>query len=116
MQIGEGGCCISQCKGKLNSTSMSGPAFDVFAKVLRGLSGARLTRPGQFKSSDDSSAVRCSYKVRRQGPDLLHPNVPSARFCNALVEVQCLAAAWAPCLQGQHGNPVALPCICKPCL
>ena len=53
----------SQCKGKLTSTAISGPAYDVFAKVLRGLSGARLTRPGQFRSSDDSAAVRCSYKV-----------------------------------------------------
>lgn len=52
-----------QCKGKLTSTALSGPSYDVFAKVLRGLSGARLTRPGQFRSSDDSAAVRCSYKV-----------------------------------------------------
>jgi hypothetical protein len=36
----------------------------VFAKALRGLSGARLTRPGQFRSADAAPAVRCSYKVR----------------------------------------------------
>jgi structure-specific recognition protein 1 len=42
---------------------MAGPAPDVFARVLRGLSGAKLTRPGAFRdAAGDGPAVRCSYK------------------------------------------------------
>ena len=55
--------CLPQHKGKL-AAELSGPSGEVFAKALRGLSGARLTRPGQFCSADDAPAVRCSYKVR----------------------------------------------------
>ncbi len=43
---------------------MTGGAADVFARILRGLAGAKLTRPGNFRSQDNSMAVRCSYKVR----------------------------------------------------
>lgn len=43
---------------------MSGASWEVFGKTLRGLSGAKLTRPSQFRSQDDAYAVRCSYKVR----------------------------------------------------
>lgn len=43
---------------------MAGPVYEVFAKTLRGLSGARLTRPGTFRNAaGDGSAVRCSYKA-----------------------------------------------------
>lgn len=49
--------------GKL-SVEMSGPMHEVFAKVLRGLSGARITRPGHFKNAaGDGVSVRCSYKA-----------------------------------------------------
>ncbi|KXZ45334.1 hypothetical protein GPECTOR_56g431 [Gonium pectorale] len=49
--------------GKL-STEMSGPVHEVFAKLLRGLSGARITRPGHFKNAmGDGVSVRCSYKA-----------------------------------------------------
>lgn len=52
-----------QCGGKLQ-TSMSGPAYDVFAKALRGLGAAKLTKPGNFRTADGHGlAVRCSYKV-----------------------------------------------------
>ena len=52
-----------QCGGKLQ-TSISGPAYDVFAKALRGLGAAKLTKPGNFKTADGHGlAVRCSYKV-----------------------------------------------------
>ncbi len=51
-----------QCGGKL-SKSVSGTMSDVFAKVLRGLSGAKLTRPGTFRSAAGDAAVRCSYKA-----------------------------------------------------
>eukprot|EP00198_Chlamydomonas_reinhardtii_P000242 XP_001689577.1 high mobility group protein [Chlamydomonas reinhardtii] len=36
--------------GKL-SADMTGPVWEVFAKLLRGLSGARITRPGHFKNA-----------------------------------------------------------------
>lgn len=53
----------NKCGGRL-ARSMSGPAFDVFAKVLRGLSGAKLTRTGTFKAADQETvALRCSYKA-----------------------------------------------------
>ncbi|KAG2487533.1 hypothetical protein HYH03_013813 [Edaphochlamys debaryana] len=49
--------------GKL-ATEMSGPIHEVFAKLLRGLSGARITRPGHFKNAaGDGVSVRCSYKA-----------------------------------------------------
>jgi hypothetical protein len=53
-----------QCGGKLQR-SFEGPAHEVFARVLRGLSGKKLTKPGAFRSADGSGcAVKCSYKVR----------------------------------------------------
>lgn len=49
--------------GKL-SESISGPEYEVFAKILRGLSGAKLTKPGSFhNAANDGVAVRCSYKA-----------------------------------------------------
>lgn len=43
---------------------MSGPICDVFSKALRGLSGAKITRPSTFRNATrDGYAVRCSYKV-----------------------------------------------------
>lgn len=52
----------AQHRGKLHE-EMSGASWEVFGKTLRGLSGAKLTRPSQFRSQDDAYAVRCSYKV-----------------------------------------------------
>ena len=44
---------------------MEGSASDCFARALRGLAGAKLTRPGNFRTADQAGhAVRCSYKVR----------------------------------------------------
>jgi structure-specific recognition protein 1 len=40
-----------------------GLAFEVFAQILRGLSGAKVTRPGKFRSSQDGYAVRSSLKA-----------------------------------------------------
>ncbi|KAF5832780.1 FACT complex subunit SSRP1-A [Dunaliella salina] len=52
-----------KCGGKLEA-SMTGPVFEVFARTLRGLSGAKITRPGAFKNAaQDGFAVRCSYKA-----------------------------------------------------
>ncbi len=60
-----------QCGGKLQR-SLEGPAHEVFARVLRGLSGKKLTKPGSFRSADgNGSAVKCSYKVSRQCPGRL---------------------------------------------
>lgn len=52
-----------QVGGKL-AKEMKGALFDIFARILRGLSGARITRPGAFKNAlGDGVAVRCSYKA-----------------------------------------------------
>ena len=41
-----------------------GPTYDVFAKLLRGLSGSRLAKPGKFRTADGVGyALRCSYKA-----------------------------------------------------
>ncbi len=41
-----------------------GTSPEVFARVLRGLSGAKLTKPGTFTDAEGSGqAVKCSYKV-----------------------------------------------------
>ena len=54
----------AQCGGKLQR-HVRGPAHEVFAKVLRGLSGTKLTKPGSFINAEGSGhAVRCSFKVR----------------------------------------------------
>lgn len=43
---------------------MDGAVCEVFARTLRGLSGAKLTKPGAFRTSDgEAYALRCSYKV-----------------------------------------------------
>jgi len=40
-----------------------GPSNDVFAKVVRGLAGVKISRPQKFKNSaGDGHCVRCSYK------------------------------------------------------
>lgn len=49
--------------GKLRRSD-AGPASDVFARALRGLSGAKLTRPGTFRDAEGSGfAVKCSFKA-----------------------------------------------------
>ena len=56
-------CVCVQCGGKL-SRHLEGPAYDVFARTLRGLADSKITKPGQFRTEDGSgSAVRCSLKV-----------------------------------------------------
>ena len=40
-----------------------GLAFEVFAQILNALSGAKVTRPGKFRSSQDGYAVRSSLKA-----------------------------------------------------
>jgi structure-specific recognition protein 1 len=50
-------------KGAKLDKEMRGAAYDVFARVVRGLSGAKLTRPGTFRDSQgEGHAVRCNYK------------------------------------------------------
>ena len=50
-------------KGAKLSKLMKGSSPDVFAKALRGLSGAKLTRTGAFRDSiGEEHAVRCTYK------------------------------------------------------
>mmetsp|Transcript_19572 Transcript_19572/g.59204 ORF Transcript_19572/g.59204 Transcript_19572/m.59204 type:complete len:672 (+) Transcript_19572:109-2124(+) len=82
-------------RGKLHE-EMSGASWEVFGKTLRGLSGAKLTRPSQFRSQDDAYAVRCSYKaddgylyplekaffyVHKPPLLLLHEDIESVEFC-----------------------------------
>ncbi|KAH7276793.1 hypothetical protein KP509_39G021900 [Ceratopteris richardii] len=52
----------SKYKDRLEA-SYKGLAFDVFAQILRGLSGSKVTRPGKFRSSQDGNAVRSSLKA-----------------------------------------------------
>jgi structure-specific recognition protein 1 len=50
-------------KGSKLTKEMQGPSPDVFAKTLRGLSGAKLTRTGAFRDArGEEHAVRCTYK------------------------------------------------------
>ncbi|PSC71373.1 FACT complex subunit SSRP1 [Micractinium conductrix] len=52
-----------KCGGRLQR-KFSGPAHEVFAKVLRGLSGTKLTKPGTFRDAEGTGhAVRCSFKA-----------------------------------------------------
>lgn len=55
---------VKNDKGAKLERTMTGPSPDTFARVLRGLSGAKLTRPGAFRDgSGEGVAVRCSYKA-----------------------------------------------------
>ena len=63
---------------------ITGSLPDVFAKALRGLATAKLTKPGSFHTFDQTScAVRCSYKVRSdldQIPRFSYLFVPLAKM------------------------------------
>ncbi|XP_078428890.1 FACT complex subunit SSRP1-like isoform X2 [Wolffia australiana] len=59
----------SKYKDKLEP-SYKGLIHEVFAVVLRGLSGAKVTRPGKFRSSHDGFAVKSSLKAE---DGLLYP-------------------------------------------
>merc|ERR1712096_174796 len=42
----------------------SGKSFDIFTKILRVLSSAKVTKPGIFRSVlEDGYSIRCSYKA-----------------------------------------------------
>ena len=43
--------------------SYEGLTAEVFCKVLKGLSGAKVTRPGNYHSANQKKAVRCSLKA-----------------------------------------------------
>mmetsp|Transcript_4974 Transcript_4974/g.10722 ORF Transcript_4974/g.10722 Transcript_4974/m.10722 type:complete len:694 (-) Transcript_4974:634-2715(-) len=52
-----------KCGGKLEA-SLTGMVHDVFARALRGLSGAKITKPGAFRNAAaDGHSIRCSYKA-----------------------------------------------------
>ena len=90
--------CVPQHKGKLTA-ELSGPSGEVFAKALRGLSGARLTRPGQFRSADDTPAVRCSYKVRPPCSAACEHVLLSVLWLVTLCLLQLMAAQVCACLK-----------------
>lgn len=54
----------AKCDGKLD-THYDGKTFDIFSRVLRGLSASRIVKPSQFRSALDESAysIRCIYKA-----------------------------------------------------
>ena len=56
---------LLQLNGKMEiERENEGPTYDVFARLLRGLAGARLSKPGKFRTADGVGyALRCSYKV-----------------------------------------------------
>uniref|UniRef100_A0A7S0RR61 FACT complex subunit SSRP1 n=1 Tax=Pyramimonas obovata TaxID=1411642 RepID=A0A7S0RR61_9CHLO len=49
-------------EGKLH-TSYEGRSADVFCKVLKGLSGTKLSKPGAYVSATAKKAIRCSMKA-----------------------------------------------------
>ncbi|GAQ83368.1 FACT complex subunit [Klebsormidium nitens] len=49
-------------KDKLEPT-YKGLTYDVFSRILKNLADSKVTKPGQFKSHGDQSAVKCSYKA-----------------------------------------------------
>ena len=64
LALGDDALAARNEKGARLSRGMHGPFPDIFAKVLRGLSGAKLTRPGAFRdASGEGFAVRCSFKA-----------------------------------------------------
>ena len=62
-----------QLNGKMElERDNEGPAYDIFARLLRGLAGTRLAKPGKFRTADGTGyALRCSYKV---GPRCNRPH------------------------------------------
>ena len=54
-----------QLNGKMEiEREHDGPTYDVFARLLRGLSGTKLSKPGKFRTADGVGyALRCSYKA-----------------------------------------------------
>ncbi|KAI8462425.1 MAG: structure-specific recognition protein-domain-containing protein [Monoraphidium minutum] len=51
-------------KGAKLTRKVNGPISEVFTRVLKGLSGAKLTRAGAFRNSGgDGPAVRCTFKA-----------------------------------------------------
>ncbi|OAY85475.1 FACT complex subunit SSRP1-A [Ananas comosus] len=59
----------SKYKDRLDS-SYKGLIHEVFTKILRGVSGAKVTRPGSFRSCQDGYAVKSSLKAE---DGLLYP-------------------------------------------
>lgn len=56
-------CAAMQSKHEL-TREQDGPTYDVFTRVLRGLSNSKLVKPGKFRTADTLGyALRCSYKV-----------------------------------------------------
>lgn len=54
---------LLQLKHEL-TREQEGPKYDVFVRVLRGLSNSKLAKPGKFRTADGMGyALRCSYKV-----------------------------------------------------
>ncbi|KAJ4769080.1 FACT complex subunit SSRP1 [Rhynchospora pubera] len=59
----------SKYKDRLDQ-SYKGLIHEVFTKILRGLSGSKVTRPGSFRSAQDGYAVKSSLKAE---DGLLYP-------------------------------------------
>lgn len=53
-----------------NFIHLQGLIHEVFTKILRGVSGAKVTRPGSFRSCQDGYAVKSSLKAE---DGLLYP-------------------------------------------
>ena len=69
------GVLLLQLKHELTK-EQDGPTYDVFARVLRGLSNSKLAKPGKFRSADGLGyALRCSYKVQTHPPAHHQPHV-----------------------------------------
>ena len=89
-----------QCGGKLQR-EYEGAAYDCFARALRGLAAAKLTKPGSFRTADQSGyALRCSYKalpLLRSMPDppqLSVTRCPCRSTCRAWAAVHAQSLPW----------------------
>jgi len=54
---------IKQLHGTLFKR-MSGPVFDIAARIFKGITGMKIVVPGKFRSFHKQSAVRCSMKAQ----------------------------------------------------
>ena len=73
-----------------------GPKYDVFVRVLRGLSNSKLAKPGKFRTADGLGyALRCSYKVGAE-PALCFTSVSSSDVnSDSHLPLNCLSLAEA---------------------
>jgi hypothetical protein len=72
---------------------MSGPKEDVLTRLLRGLSGAKVTKQGKFTASDDSPFLSCNHR-NDAGAHLVYSLLVSLQICYVcMFELSVLASS-----------------------